>query len=477
MKKILIFGTFLILKILVVNAQTKPIIEYQLGTAIDEAVQNSLSSKLAQSVKESKHIQYNLFKSGLGPELDLTGNPINFSRDYFGVIQPDGTLVFQPRTQNYSNFNLNLSQQIGLTGGAVSISSAINRFDDFNLNQKQYSGIPVALQVNQPLFAFNGYTWNKKIELLKRNESDQQYIRDIENISLETANLYFNVLEAQADFDLAMKNQENQNIIFDIEKKRIALGTTNKEKILQIELQLLNLKQEILRASMSIKSSIFDLKSYVGIKDTLALRLTLPETLPQYHITTEEAIVKVKNNRAEFIGYIRRKLEAERDLDEAKRQRYAVNVNAGFGLNTIGTNLVSVYHSPTSSQNLVVGITIPILDWGRNKYKVSSAKANLKILAYTIDQEEILITKEVTNLLESINVTRDGIAIAKQADEIAQERYDLAILQFRFGKVTVTDLNIAFSERDNAKRAYIVALKNYWISYFTLRSLTLYDGK
>lgn len=477
MKKILVFGSFLILEILIANAQIKPVIEYQLDAVINEAVRHSLSSKLAESVNESKHIQYNLFKSGLGPELDLTSNPINFSRDYFGVIQPDGTLIFQPRTQNYSSFNLNLSQQIGLTGGSVSLSSGINRFDDFNLNEKQYSGIPVALQINQPLFAFNGYQWSKKIELLKKNESDQQYIRDIENISLETANLYFNVLEAQADFDLAIKNQENQNTIFDIEKKRIALGTTNKEKILQIELQLLNLKQEILRASISIKSSLFDLKSYVGIKDTSALRLTLPETLPTYHITTEEAIVKVKNNRAEFTGYIRRKLEAERDLDEAKRQRYAVNLNAGFGLNTIGTSLASVYHTPTSSQNLIVGITIPIVDWGRNKYKVSSAKANLKILTYTIEQEEILIVKEVTNLVENINVIRDGIAIAKEADEIAQERYDLAILQFRFGKVTVTDLNIAFSERDNAKRAYIVALKNYWINYFTLRSLTLFNGK
>lgn len=467
----------LILMLLNANAQTKPVIEYQMDALINEAVLHSLSSKMAESVKESKHIQYNLFKSEWGPELDLTGNPVNFSRDYFGVIQPDGTLIFQPRTQNYSTFNLNLSQQIGLTGGSVSLSSTISRFDDFNLNEKQYSGVPVALQINQPLFAFNGYKWNKKIELLKRNESDQQYKRDIENISLETANLYFNVLEAQADFDLAIKNQENQNTIFDIEKKRIALGTTNKEKILQIELQLLNLKQEILRTSINIKSSLFDLKSYVGIKDTSSLRLILPETIPIYHITLEDAIARVKNNRAEFTGYIRRKLESERDLDEAKRQRYAMNLNAGFGLNTVGTSLVSAYQRPTSSQNLIFGITIPIIDWGRNKYKVSSAKANLEILTYTIEQEEILIIKEVTNLVENINSTKDGILFAKQADDIAQERYDLAILQFRLGKVSVTDLNIAFSERDNAKRAYIVALKSYWINYFTLRSLTLFNGK
>jgi hypothetical protein len=36
-------------------------------------------------------------------------------------------------------------------------------------------------------------------------------------------------------------------------------------------------------------------------------------------------------------------------------------------------------------------------------------------------------------------------------------------------------LNIALAEKDQAKRAYILALRAGWIAYYRLRALTLYD--
>jgi len=36
-------------------------------------------------------------------------------------------------------------------------------------------------------------------------------------------------------------------------------------------------------------------------------------------------------------------------------------------------------------------------------------------------------------------------------------------------------LNIALTEKDNAKRSYVEALRSFWTSYFNLRRLTLFD--
>jgi outer membrane protein len=42
-------------------------------------------------------------------------------------------------------------------------------------------------------------------------------------------------------------------------------------------------------------------------------------------------------------------------------------------------------------------------------------------------------------------------------------------------KLSITDLNIAMQEKDEAKRNYIAALRDLWKSYYRLRRLTLYD--
>lgn len=43
------------------------------------------------------------------------------------------------------------------------------------------------------------------------------------------------------------------------------------------------------------------------------------------------------------------------------------------------------------------------------------------------------------------------------------------------GNLSVTDLSIAFTEKDQAKRDYIGALRDYWSAYYRLRYLTLFD--
>ena len=62
-----------------------------------------------------------------------------------------------------------------------------------------------------------------------------------------------------------------------------------------------------------------------------------------------------------------------------------------------------------------------------------------------------------------------------RAESIARERYELVMEKFRNGNATVTDLNTARSESDEAIRKYINDLSNYWTYYYTLRRYTLYD--
>ncbi len=68
-----------------------------------------------------------------------------------------------------------------------------------------------------------------------------------------------------------------------------------------------------------------------------------------------------------------------------------------------------------------------------------------------------------------------SLKIAAKADTVGTSRYDVSKQRFLIGRISVLDLNVAQTEKDEATRRYIAALRNYWTYFYTIRSLTLYD--
>ena len=77
--------------------------------------------------------------------------------------------------------------------------------------------------------------------------------------------------------------------------------------------------------------------------------------------------------------------------------------------------------------------------------------------------------------MAQFEVLKSQIEISEKSDLVAQERYNVSQNQYLIGKIDITNLNIALTEKDEAKRSYLAALRSYWKAYFDLRRLTLYD--
>ena len=70
---------------------------------------------------------------------------------------------------------------------------------------------------------------------------------------------------------------------------------------------------------------------------------------------------------------------------------------------------------------------------------------------------------------------RRALAIAAKADTVAAKRFEVALNRYSISRITIDNLYIAQSEKDQALTAYVVALRAYWLAYFQLRKATLYD--
>ena len=122
-----------------------------------------------------------------------------------------------------------------------------------------------------------------------------------------------------------------------------------------------------------------------------------------------------------------------------------------------------------------LGLSFPILDWGLGKGRVKTAKSRENVVRTQAELDNAERRQDLMIKVVQFNNQTRQCQISSKADSIAEQRYEAVRERFVNGTATVTDLNTAQSEKDEAAQRYINELSKYWNYYYTLRQLTLYD--
>ena len=201
-----------------------------------------------------------------------------------------------------------------------------------------------------------------------------------------------------------------------------------------------------------------------------------PASIPDFKVNVAKALEEANKNREAVISFERQKLEAARSVAWAKGSTgLNADLSATFGLTDRGEALLDLYSRPQDQQAVVLNFSFPLMDWGRQESRVKTAEANQKLIDYTVAQKYVNFEQEIFTHVRRFAMLREQVEIAEKNDEIAQIRYDDAQESYLDRELSATDLNIAMQQKDEAKKNYIAALRDFWISYYRLRQLTLYD--
>jgi len=103
------------------------------------------------------------------------------------------------------------------------------------------------------------------------------------------------------------------------------------------------------------------------------------------------------------------------------------------------------------------------------------AESNREVALATLKQERIDFEQDVIQSVLEFNLQASQVKNSAKADTVAKLGYDVTFQRFLIGKIDVIKLNIASTDQENARIAYLNRLRDYWMSYFRIRSLTLYD--
>ena len=87
----------------------------------------------------------------------------------------------------------------------------------------------------------------------------------------------------------------------------------------------------------------------------------------------------------------------------------------------------------------------------------------------------VYICIDILIKVQQFDLVRNQVKLAQRAYEASIKREDITRKRYLIAKIGITELNIAISEKEQARRNYVRALQNFWLAYYELRTLTLYD--
>ena len=453
-------------------------LEMNLSETIHAARNQSVEALEARQAFISTYWAYRSYQASRLPSFYMYGNLMNFDRSLTLLQNPeDGTLNYVSSNNLQNGVGLQINQNITFTGGTLSVASDLSRIDQFGMNKSlTWYSRPVTVSYYQPLFTYNQFKWDKKIEPKEYEEGKRQYLERMESITVNAVYAYHNLLLAKVNNDISVSNFENSGNMLRIAKERLQLGTVTRAEYLQLELRMLNDSIAINESAVQVREAQMTLNSLLGYDESFEILPEIAGELPNIQMDYDLVMEKALSNSSFSLTNEISLLNAESNVAYAKASRgFSFALNARFGMSQTGPEFPQAYKNLLDQEIVGISFSIPLFDWGLGKGKVQKAKAAQEVVKAQVQQSENDYRRQMFTAVSQFNNQRQQCLVSHRAMLIAAERYDLTMHRFREGNASVTDLNMAQTENDSAQRQYISDLCNFWIYYYTLRKYTLFD--
>ena len=455
------------------TVRTRPI---TLDEAITLARVQSVNAAVALNELKTAYWEYRTFRANLLPEVNLSATVPSYSKSYNSYQQSDGSYTFVRNNFMQMSGELSIDQNIWLTGGTLSLNTSLDfmkQLDGFK--DERYMSVPIALTLNQPIFGVNTFKWNRRIEPVRYAEAKANFLSETEEVTMTTINYFFNLLLAKENVNIAKQNLENAEKLYEVAKAKRKMGQISENDVLQLKLNVLNAQSNLTDYESSLKSNMFQLRSFLALSEDEELEPILPDTLPSMMVNYQDALDKALTNNSFAHNIRRRQLEADYEVAKAKGNLRQISLFAQVGFTGTDQTFRGAYDPLKDNQIVEVGFRIPLLDWGKRRGQVKVAKSNREVIQSRLQKETMDFNQNLFILVEQFNNQRAQLDIADEADQIAQRRYKTNVETFMIGRISTLDLNDAQVSKDQARQKHINELFYYWYYYYQLRSLTLWD--
>ncbi len=461
-----------------ISGHSQAVRQITMDEAIALAWENSFDAYSNNYSYELSRLNWMDQKYGYRPTISLGSTISDYTRSIQEQWDSEEQKMLPYEVQWLVNSaSLNLYQPVPFTGGSVSVYSGLRRNQNFaeTGNVLNYVSTPVRFSYSQDFSKPNSFKWNRKIGELRFLEANSQRLENREQVAIRAITAFYDLLIAQNQLEIASLNASNADSLMWMAQQKKEIFAITRSDFLNLELQQTNAKIQLEKAQNDLEMQQVSFNIFLGLEmETTIECITQTVTMPIV-IINELALSKSFENNSDILAISRKLQEAERSVLEARRQSYSLSISGSLGLNQNKGNIVDAYSDLLDQQGVGLTLSVPIYDGGRNARSLQRSKMALEYQQKEAEQNKIELSQQITQQVTNFNITGNQLKAYAKSDTLGAIVYQAVKERFILGKASIIDMINAEERRQNARLSYLQQLKSYWIQYYGIRKLCLYD--
>lgn len=163
--------------------------------------------------------------------------------------------------------------------------------------------------------------------------------------------VFFALAKAQSNYEVALFNYANADTLYRYARGRYEIGTITENEMLQLEVNMLTEETHCMNARTEVDDCIQSLRSYLGITEDVELRVQVEGEVPAVLVELEEMLEMALANSPDMETLIRRKLESESAVAQARASAgLKADIYMRFGLTQTADHFRDLYWDPLNQQ-------------------------------------------------------------------------------------------------------------------------------
>lgn len=305
-----------------------------------------------------------------------------------------------------------------------------------------YTSVGISGTVNIAL-STNLYSSIQKAKLNYQNGliSYEQTVRQIER---DVRKSFYNLLYLQENLKLQKRSLETSYTTYTNNQEKFQKGQISELDVLSSRVNYQQKKPEVEKAESNLKNYFSSFKQIIGIEQEEEIQLdgsleSILKTKTISHDSLPESYINAPDiSKAE----LNVKLEENAVLAE-RFSAYAPSITGSL---QVGKSKRSTVDEWTTTNNLSVGVTIPLdgwLPWSTKAVSIKNAINSLKASELNLENTKTDILVQTESCLRKINTSITQIESLKANVTLANETYEMTKTAYNYGKTSLLNLQNA----------------------------------
>jgi outer membrane protein TolC len=294
--------------------------------------------------------------------------------------------------------------------------------------------------------------------------STEEYVRQSSQVTVfNTKSAFYGYLLAKEFVRVAEEAVDIAEKLFKNVKSLYEVGMASKFDLLRSEVQLANLKPQLIKARNNLKIAELSLKTLLGLDLEKPIEIKGELAYEPYEPDLEKSLAGALQNRPEIgqLGY--QKQMAGEMLKLARASNLpSIAVSGTYNFWADKFNFQEDTWQDFYAVNLI--FTLPIFNGFTTSARVAQSKAMIRELELSQKGLVDMVRFEIREAILKLNEAKESLLSQEKNVEQAQESLRIAELNYAEGMITVLDVSQAQAALSQAKTNYSQALFDYVIS-------------